>query len=461
MSAVFKRLERRDAFISPYTAHKTFTFASSSFGEVGIEWKRGVSGSFPYNEEALTYAGIKQIMFDSYGQTSTEFNWTSSLGNQVNVLSIPRNLYGTSLKPGSVTVTIDGEELSDDNGYIVSGSEKVGYISYSKGLLAFTGGGYEELGAFESASTSQLNFTHTENAYAAYTQSIHINPATDPNPFQPGLPTPNTTIEYLSSSFDFSGLYIYGAADIESIGSAWYLAPKLTLTVGGVTSSFFARLVDDQTVGTLGLTFPSDIYHPSIGLVDVSDSSDYSQLSAIDIEYKLDPPSTLNVPHAFLPTGSWTSSLFDYPSSSSLFEVVDGYKAYIGSAEVISLKRYIQSLDDVPTVRVDFASSSIQYNYSGGDYTASLQATEPILTHTYHCQVDPNEFGLSYNPSIQDTTKVSGSLLPFATGSDFRPYATTIGLYNSANELIAVGKLSEATPILNDTHYTFVVQIDL
>ena len=126
-----------------------------------------------------------------------------------------------------------------------------------------------------------------------------------------------------------------------------------------------------------------------------------------------------------------------------------------------SLRRYIQSLDDVPLVRVDFTSSSIQYNYSGGDYTASLQATEPILTHTYHCQVDPNEFGLSYNPSIQDTTKVSGSLLPFATGSDFRPYATTIGLYNSANELIAVGKLSEATPILNDTHYTFVVQIDL
>ena len=248
MSAVFKRLERRDAFISPYTAHKTFTFTSSSFGEVGIELKRGVSGSFPYNEEALTYAGTKHIMFDTYGQVSSEFNWTSSLGTEMNIFSIPRNLYGLSIKPGSFSLEISGSTtLTDDNGYILSGSDKVGYISYSKGLVALTDGDYE-----------------------------------------------------------------------------------LTSTFASPTS-----------------------------------------------------------------------------------------------------------------------------------YTASFQATEPILTHTYHCHIDPNEFGLSYNPSLQARGEVSGSLVGFATGSDFRPYATAVGLYNSVGELVAVGKLSEPTPILNDTHYTFVVKIDL
>lgn len=462
MSAVFKRLERRDAFISPYTAHKTFTFTSSSFGEVGIELRRGESGSFPYNEEALTYAGIKQIMFDSYGQVSTEFNWTSSLGSEVNILSIPRNLYGLSIKPGSISIEISGSStVTDTNGYLIQDNQTVGYISYSKGLLAFTTGSLEERGAFNSSSISETGFVHEEVAYAAVTHSINIDPQTDPNPFKPGGATPFEEITFQSASFDFSTQFIYGAADINSIGSAWYLAPRVTITVSGTSTSYFARVVDDQTTGELTLTFPTELSNPLVGLVDLSDSSDYSQLTSIEIEYKVDAPGNTTVPHAFLSTGSWSSNISSYPESSSLFEIVDDYTAHVGSVEVRRLGTYIGSLDDVTDVRVEFTSSSLEYSYFGGNYTASYQATEPILTHTYHCQVDPNEFNLSYNPSLQDTSKVSGSLVGFATGSDFRPYATGVGLYNSAGELVAVGKLSEPTPILKDTHYTFVVQIDL
>jgi len=44
MSAVYKRLEREDTFISPYTAHKTFSFTSASFDEVGIQWNLSIYG---------------------------------------------------------------------------------------------------------------------------------------------------------------------------------------------------------------------------------------------------------------------------------------------------------------------------------------------------------------------------------------------------------------------------------
>lgn len=462
MSAVFKRLERKDAFISPYTAHKTFTFASSSFGEVGIEWKRGVSGSFPYNEEAITYAGIKHIMFDTYGQTSTEFNWTSSLGNQVNVLSIPRELYGLSIKPGSFSLQMSGSTtLTDDNGYVLSGSSTVGYISYSKGLVAFTAASYEELGTFNSSSISTLSFSHTQYVYAAVTSSLIIDPSSDLNPFEPGGSEPRQQLTLVSSSYDFKANFIFGAPDVnEALPTAPYLAPRVTLHLGGLSSSFFAELIDDTVVGKLSLDFNEDISHPIAGVVDLSNSGDYSQFDSIELEWKVDGTGG-NVTHGFLTSGKWNEALYSYPNSSSNFEIIDQYTAKIDPVAAVVLGDYVQELSEIARYVSIFTSSSLQTNFFGGNYTASFQASEPILTHNYHCHIDPNEFNLSYNPSLQDKTKVSGSLLGLATGSEFRPYTTGVGLYNSVGELVAVGKLSEPTPILKDTHYTFVAKIDL
>jgi hypothetical protein len=56
-----------------------------------------------------------------------------------------------------------------------------------------------------------------------------------------------------------------------------------------------------------------------------------------------------------------------------------------------------------------------------------------------------------------------GITLPGAdavTGSDFKPYATTIGLYNQRDELLVVGKLSFPYPIPTNTDITFVVRWD-
>ena len=48
----------------------------------------------------------------------------------------------------------------------------------------------------------------------------------------------------------------------------------------------------------------------------------------------------------------------------------------------------------------------------------------------------------------------------FATGSDFSPYVTTIGLYNGSYQLVAVGKLAQPIPISLYTDTTFVVNFD-
>ena len=54
----------------------------------------------------------------------------------------------------------------------------------------------------------------------------------------------------------------------------------------------------------------------------------------------------------------------------------------------------------------------------------------------------------------------TGSLLDFATGSEFSPYVTTIALFDDHNDLLAMGKL--AKPIKNDKELdiSFVVRFD-
>lgn len=54
----------------------------------------------------------------------------------------------------------------------------------------------------------------------------------------------------------------------------------------------------------------------------------------------------------------------------------------------------------------------------------------------------------------------SGILQDNVTGSDFRPYVTTIGLYNETNDLLVVGKLATPYPIPSNTDITFIMRWD-
>jgi len=74
------------------------------------------------------------------------------------------------------------------------------------------------------------------------------------------------------------------------------------------------------------------------------------------------------------------------------------------------------------------------------------------------CTVGENEFNMTQNPTI--TTDDSGSLRDFATGSIFKPYITTVGLYNDNNELLLVGKFAQPLPMSDVTDTTFVIRYD-
>ena len=108
----------------------------------------------------------------------------------------------------------------------------------------------------------------------------------------------------------------------------------------------------------------------------------------------------------------------------------------------------------------------------------TFKSSQPIFTHNYHCKVREFENSFTYNPSaltsslktvydnegniFSTSASISdGRLNNNVTGSSFTPYITTVGLYNDANELIAVGKLNRPVPKPANTEMTIIVKIDI
>ena len=83
----------------------------------------------------------------------------------------------------------------------------------------------------------------------------------------------------------------------------------------------------------------------------------------------------------------------------------------------------------------------------------------PIYTHNYHCKIKSSEYNHTLNKSGLDieTGKINDNI----SGSFFTPYITTVGLYNDANDLIAVAKMAQPVPKSADTDMTIKVQLDM
>jgi hypothetical protein len=96
------------------------------------------------------------------------------------------------------------------------------------------------------------------------------------------------------------------------------------------------------------------------------------------------------------------------------------------------------------------------------NFKLSFTNEHTIYENYIVAHVKENEFNLSYNPSLRQTgSNTYSEVTNFATGSYFRPYATTIGLYNDDNELLMVAKFGQPIPIPLETEINFLIRYDL
>ena len=92
--------------------------------------------------------------------------------------------------------------------------------------------------------------------------------------------------------------------------------------------------------------------------------------------------------------------------------------------------------------------------------TLQFQGSHLIYEHEYQCTVQEYEYNTTTNPSVLKDEGSPYVLENFTTSSFFRPYVTTIGLYNDGYELLAIAKLAQPIRMSDETDTTFIVRWD-
>jgi hypothetical protein len=196
--SVFKPFITSDVIVSPFEVNKSFTFQGNELTGSNVEIDRyigrnvtsslWISGSYPtgqinIQDQILIYRSIKELYYSNYISgsngspvgtasfnndgtitgpiyTPNYYNYLSTtlLVNRyiptgsdetIGVISIPSNLWGEYLKPGSVIISNGTITLQDDgNGNMLYNSQKYGDVIYEHGVIIITSDGITGQGGY-------------------------------------------------------------------------------------------------------------------------------------------------------------------------------------------------------------------------------------------------------------------------------------------------------------------------
>lgn len=366
MSA-YKRLNQQDAYISTYTARKSWIASGSQYEDLGIQNIVGISGSGTYipDPSDITYGGSvpnsvrtaynKRLIFESnhhlyysqftgsiltttssyenYLQSSYEVSGSRHLHTRVAIFSLPKELFGTHIEPKSISILPD----------------------------LFNG---------ESNGDGSLD-NYVLNSYVTDT-------GTDSN-----LNANNLYLENID--------FLFGSTTENCI----ILDPDY------ITNE--PTYVDETTIAGGEYLDTDEVSRNCNDIVDDGEGRLY----------------------------------FKYSSP----------RKYVGNV--------IYPHGQIIITDVEVAK---YYNHYF-DAVLRWKSNLPIYTHNYHCKIKTGEFNHTLNKTALDNN--DGKIANNITGSAFNPYITTIGLYNDANELIAVGKLGQPLPKSEETDMVIVTKLDM
>ena len=188
----FKRINNSDVVVSPYIANKQWGFQPCDTSENGIQIFFGsrLTESFSAENDPVTYDRYERLVYNSinhlyyqefsgsfldtgsnmqslnyesasiYRASGSYYNYSeqgytvkafpTGSGSQITVISVPKDLYGLSLDPGTFNISNSGASIYDDghqNIYVISSSVRVniGNVFYQHGLAVITNQSYQNV----------------------------------------------------------------------------------------------------------------------------------------------------------------------------------------------------------------------------------------------------------------------------------------------------------------------------
>lgn len=484
----------QDSSVTKYTAHKNWSFTSQSFTNNGFKYLRGIYSDTYVNVSASsatgelqnsdgsymknTYIGINHLYYTSYekfGYIETLYpSFIRNLNYNLLTYSIPRIKIGDGIKPGSLSLTLTGKANESitlrDNGNYELIDTRINTSSFALDSIIYLGFNNE----FNSSYTPQ-NYYYKDISYTT------------------GISSSNYTHGY-QANFNGSSSYIQVADNGDNwfntfdndFAISFWINPYSTATTQSIISKKWSSITLQA--------YPFDIFYTSASInFRRSDSNFTSVVSSGSINTNTQQHIICQKTGSVLQIYK-NGTLLNSGTDTTTAKVSNQSSIYLGATNTVGLNPFNGSLDEVrfydraltqneitSLATLSDSGSMLQTNKVGNvfydqgmivyspyqnelvsasfskDFTLSYKSSLDIEQSKYYINIPMNDYNTSTNPSLYDST---GSLLSFATGSDFTPYITTIGLYDSNYNLVAVAKLGTPVPKRNDIDLNFEVRFD-
>ena len=484
----------QDSSVTKYTAHKNWSLTSQSFTDSKFKYLRGIYSDTYVNVSASsavgelqnsdssymknTYIALNHLYYTQYekfGYVNTLYSgFSRNLNHDLISYSIPRIKVGDKIKPGSLSITLTGKANEtitlQDNGNYELIDTRVNTSSFASNNIIYLG----------FNSEFDINYI----PYNYYRKDIT---------YSTGITSTNYSFGY-QANFNGSSSYIqiadnsdswFNTFDNDFAISFWITPQDFSTTNQTVISKKWAD-------NTLLQAYPFNVTFDGSALTFTrTDGINSTSISSgiFDISYVVCQKTGSNL-EIYI-----NGSISDSNTDATKNKVSNKSSIYLGAANNSALTPFSGSLDEVRFysraltaneitslgVLNDSNFSAFQTNKVGNifydqgmviyspyqnelvsssfskDFTLSYKSSLDIEQSKYYINIPMNDYNTSTNTTLYDKT---GSLLSFATGSEFTPYITTIGLYDSSYNLVAIAKLGTPIPKRNDIDLNFEVRFD-
>ena len=450
--SVFKDIPSEDVSITTYLSHKNWeissSVASSSYGVLTFLARSGSFGKPEnYTAQGINHTYYNKLVWDSInhqfynphritpeflgvGQASSSAqgdveylggflpDTVTSLQESASILSIPQQLYGDEIKEGSLSLESGSVTLTDNAGKILSASIEVGDIFYKRGMVVIT---HPSASVQDTLNTYNLRFkaTHpiTQREYSCRIMDHEFNHTLNPSVREidnyvrtrdDSHVTAGTNID-LNLTTPIFGTTIFGdSGSINNIGERTAIGDLSLQTVSGSTSLKIA-----STAGATAFFIPFNTVY----------NSDAAFPNTKETHYRM---------------------RFNYGYGSGSFKVNVKTKTGVSPSTLLTLTG----------------------SDNGNEITTTFTSSENHLSSVRFVPQQSGSFGFIDNFILEEVTANnkqirSNKLKGFTSSSTWTPYISAVGLYNSSNELLAVGKLAIPVKKSMDYDISIVLRFDI
>ena len=498
---VFKKVDPADVSVTPFQSNKRWTVVSGSATSSclplqGVYTSKtalpALDSELTFNDakniddslQSVTYWSIEHLFYKYKSQPANTFgptnltNTKKHLYQSASILSFPLYKVGESIKPGSFSFTGSGLFLASDT------YGNVYNTAFNTGSIVSNVAWYE--GFNEYFDTSRISYESQNVTYvpgvkttSGATSSIGFAAKfsgngyiTTPIPGEYSRDTNYSVSFFISASNPGSANDLIISKTTSSIHTQYPFKVELSGSNQIVFTISSNSSLSSAIASTSVVTASAHVVCQKTGSVMqlyVNGVLEASASSAFLVNQNNSPLTASGYIHNDSPLyiGGYNTT------SQNLSGVLDEIRIFnkaLTNTQVGYLADRTEGGTFLQTANVGnvfskqglVVISSADYRLNGilnSAYTSSYRSTLTSYELSVLTRLDAGDFNLSLNPTLTRDNNITYH--DFVSGSAFAPYITTIGLYDDAGQLLAIGKLAQPIRKRPDVDMNFLVRIDI